>query len=141
MRTITKVILSAGAIVLFVGCTNQPNVNKYVNPKIKNETLKQQKFKEDSLRCDFFADKSVSQPNKTYNFVPNNSSSGNFDMTNIATGQQYSGTYDSYSSGGFSTGLANGAAVGSMWADGIKAKQMKDRAWKYCMLSAGWHEK
>ncbi len=145
MRTITKVIVATGAIGLLVGCGTQPNlnqnVNTYVNSKIKNENTKQQKFKEDSLRCELYANNSVSQPNRTYNYVPDNSRSGDFSMRNTATGERYSGSYSSNSGGGFSRGLANGSAFGSSIADNMRVKDMTEKAWKYCMMSAGWREK
>ncbi len=140
MRKITTILLVGSLAILFSGCGKQPDVNKYVNPKITNENIKQQKFKDDSLRCELYAHNSISQPNRTSNYVYGGNDSGSFDMTNVATGQQYSGTYSS-NGGGFSKGLANGSAVGGAWANSIKTNNMREKAWKYCMLSAGWREK
>ena len=130
--------MGLASAIFLVGCTNQPNVNKYINPKIKNQALKQQKFKEDSLKCQVFADNMVSMPKQSY-YPQTYSDSGNFEMTNIATGQQYSGTYGS--GGGFAKGLAAGSAVGSDIGNGIAVAVKRNRAWKYCMLLSGWHEK
>ena len=132
-------LLSLVGIALIVGgCANSyPSVNKYTNPKIKNTKLKQQRFKEDSLKCQVFAENTVAMPNRTY-YIPSGSGSGNIEMTNIYTGEHYSGTYST--GGGFASGLAAGSAAGAQMGEAIAVKAKQKRAWEYCMLVSGWHE-
>ena len=133
------IFIGATSILILTGCSNSyPTVNKYTNSKIKNEKSKQQIFKNDSLKCQVYADNIVSMPQRSY-YTPAYSGSGDFKMTNTATGQEYRGTYNS--GGSFSSGLASGSAVGGQMADKMEENKKKTRAWQYCMLSSGWHEK
>ncbi len=139
-------LVGLASIIFLSGCRSQPNVNKYLNPNIKDAKLKKQMFEEDSLRCELFANNSVSRQNTThYINTSNNSGSGTFDMTNTSTGQQYSGSYNSYNNAsfgsGFSSGLANGSAIGSSMAESMRVSSMREKAWKYCMLRSGWLSK
>ncbi len=130
-------VMAMTGLLFLTGC-GQPNVNNYVNPKIKNQNLKKEIFKYDNQKCQLYAYRSVPNPTAVVYPYSYGSGSGTFDMTNTATGAQYSGTYRS--GGGFSRGLARGSAVGQSMVNSYQSAAMKSQAWALCMIRSGWRD-
>ena len=123
------ILLGLSSLLMITACSHG-TANQYFNPKIRNEKIKQQRFQEDSLRCEVFADRLVGNPQTPVVLPPG---SGTFTATD-SRGEIYHGTYQSM--GSFSSGLL----AGSAFADGIATGVRRNRAWEYCMLTLGWHK-
>jgi len=138
MKKIIVNICISSAIIL-VGCTTpEPNMTQYTHSKISNTAEKEQRFSEDNLQCKIFSYQAVPDNSKPHTYTPP-TQSGSFTMRNTYTGQEYQGTYSN--TGNFGSGFSSGLAQGMAIRKSREQEQLKQKAWEYCMLQAGWHKK
>lgn len=129
---IAKGLVFAGALAL-MGCTPT-----WYNPNFSSQALHERQLAIDSAGCNSYALGAAPMPsirvyspqpqNYTFNGTVSTYGSGGYSSS------RFSGTATQMPMGSFSSGFAQGAALG----EAINAKRARDMAFKACMYQLGW---
>jgi len=126
--------------IFLTGCAKpEPSVKDYSNSLAKTQKEREFFFRENSQECKLYSHYMASgrSPSPTYT-VPYPQQSGSFTLRDTTTGDRYSGTYRSTEN--FSTGFANGAALGSAIKRSQREDEYRELAFDYCMTKYGWRK-